>query len=242
MRRQSNLKTMPKTTGRYRTYYQGAAEVAEPVSIVTEPTGYGGKETGVITPFLQSVITGIFAAGAFWTLGWVALYYWAFSIPWFPIGLTIGVCVGGLRWVSLLDIYLNGLYRIEEFLGHDIDNDSHIGKPSVAAPLRIAVDLRKDQNSSATMRSHLKITDEQVFRWGRKILRSNSLPISEGKRVMGVSQKTYTDFVKLMVKSGILEPVGEWENAKRVLTEAGRRAIADCLRENTSAPLLGGSV
>lgn len=89
-----------------------------------EPVGSATLEGNVTVPFLQSLISGVFVG-----IGAGACAMVADSPKSVGIGLVAAGVTSGLTWLVSVRQHNSLLWRMEEFIGADIDQDGEIGKP-----------------------------------------------------------------------------------------------------------------
>lgn len=150
-----SLSVADKPAGRGLTLFQSSRKSiftnAAAPAIPTLPTGYTAerqspaflptKESNVIVPLLESLITGAFIGVS--VLG-VTMYNFGFWA-----GLTWGgvsfLGASFVQWIRLTGNYRNLLWRLETITGQDLDSSGEVGKPEPPPP-PIRVEVQEGQS------------------------------------------------------------------------------------------------
>ena len=221
----------PDKYRQWQRYGGGAAQVVEDwqEAIYTEPTRSATRESDVIVPFSQAVISGLFASGAVLLGVQFAGYYWA--IPWggwerLSGAALLGLLVAWVKWRGLLADTRELLRRVETF-ARDLADDGRLNDSVVSSePITIRVDTRRP-GGSQTMFSRLPVTDAQMRQFARRALDGRSMGIGAMTgNGQPFSRGEYEELTAFLASAGILRWVNpDAKNQGRELTRAGRAAM-----------------
>jgi hypothetical protein len=176
-------------------------------------------ETDVITPAIQSLITGVVtgacAAAAASLLNW--------DQP-AVTGVTTGTGVLSAVWVILLREQRSLLWEIERITGADIDGDGRVGPPEPAGREREPVRVEVSERSGRYQRIRYidlpaTVSDDDISSVARAVLVSRR---NFSRRDLDISPETYRDLSERMLDGGLLRYRGNGPRSGLELTGVGR--------------------
>ena len=216
--------------------YESSAPAAVTTQQAEPVQRYTSVETEVTVPVLQSAVYAVAWAAVVGIIAAVVVF--ASRAPWW-ICPTAGVAaVAGLfAWQSSAAIRERRelLWRVERATGLDIDQNGHVGEPSV---VKVEITTR-DNNGKVRRQSYLNlpISEVQLLALARGLTNGVALAQSAWIGKGGPLSRAEFDSVRDRL---ILYGLAEWVNPDAraqgcVMTRAGR-AVMRRIAENAAAP------
>ena len=205
---------------------------------VSEPVRQASKESDVVVPLFQALITGALLGFGALVLG-VALSVrngW----PWWygPVaGLVMFVLVATAKWNGLLNDSRDLLRKIETVIARDLDGDNYIGKPPAptepasAAPgkLRLEVNHSNTNGTGRTIFADLPCDETTFTQWVQAAIAGRSLAydawVGSGKPFS--SRSHYIQFTDEVERAGIIHRRAS--NMAYELTRPGKAMLTNYL-------------
>jgi hypothetical protein len=149
------------------------------------------KESHVVVPLWQSVITAGFCAPIAGVPAGLFAYKFMYFTGWSSLGFGLA-CAGGTflivaswQWWSRLDSYNSLLWSIEEFFDRDLDGDQNIGQPE---PRNIAVTV---QDGTRMSYADLPGDEKDLFNFAHAVINGVVTFSEEGASSSGYSVRNF---------------------------------------------------
>lgn len=196
---------VPTRTRTYRRHPLGSASANAPIVETMTPARAPDVRSDFLTPMFQSLFSGFVAmlAGAVvaWRLGGDVLL-------WAIVGFVAGLAV---CWLAALGLARSLVWRIERFIGDDIDGDGVEGEPDPAHAML--------ENPGKAREASAKIAGEHTgaIRTAELLgflTRCSAVGTSEGKLGIGTSPQARAKYAALrdtLIQLG----VGQWRDENR---------------------------
>jgi hypothetical protein len=153
-------------------------------------------------------------------------------------------CIGGLgtfllvtayQWFGRLQGYNALLWRVEETVNLDIDQDGEIGQPEPKEEIQLSIAHTNDSGKVIrTTRPTLSgVTDEAWAAWCHQVSQG-LMDISETNWIgpgKPFSKTAYRGMLERLAQNGIIAKDGSAKNSKWTVTRGGRSALLHWARE-----------
>ena len=191
-------------------------------------------ETDVITPAIQSLITGVVTSAC--VTAAAALLDWDQPVV---AGVTTGTGVLSAVWVILLREQRSLLWEIERITGADLDGDGDVGQPAARErePVRVEVSERRGRYQRIRyIDLPPTVGDDDIASVARSVLVSRR---NFSRRDLNISPETYRDLSERMLDGGLLRYRGNGPRSGLELTGAGRSFLRQYLTHPPQKQVVG---